>query len=332
MQPIYVINGVNQQQLLPPLPQVNNIQSVDAVHSFPSVHIVQPMPMIVMPQYRYSYPPYPSQIPQNNVILLQATEQNGGQTLSTASDHSYPMPTYTSAPALPFYYHQFPANPHDHRCIGTISKNQNASTVLSSSSGSHDHHQSHADNTHSNEIISLEDLKRKLKQISCDVTDVSHNDKNRNTPSSNTGGDTGDKSSSIQYPSPSTNSTISTNTDYSAINMPNKSTSASSSVSKSGNTRVYECLYCNHQFKQSHSLKDHIRTHTGEKPYQCAYCSRRFKVKYNMVVHTRIHTGVKPYVCKVCSKRYASKSGLNAHFKKHHPGQWQKKSKPKNGK
>merc|ERR1712126_21756 len=86
--------------------------------------------------------------------------------------------------------------------------------------------------------------------------------------------------------------------------------------------RPYICEYCDKSFKQSHSLKDHVRIHTGEKPYECEFCGKSFKVKHNMVVHRRLHTGEKPFDCQICSKRFASKSSLNGHTKKAHPNQW----------
>lgn len=43
-----------------------------------------------------------------------------------------------------------------------------------------------------------------------------------------------------------------------------------------GPDRPYVCLFCSRAFKKSSHLKQHTRSHTGEKPYQCSKCLRCF--------------------------------------------------------
>ncbi|XP_061392667.1 zinc finger protein 567-like [Musca vetustissima] len=74
-------------------------------------------------------------------------------------------------------------------------------------------------------------------------------------------------------------------------------------------------------FKQ-HQYKDHLRTHSDEKPFLCPECGKGFKIRTCLTAHMKRHTGVKSVVCPVCPKTFVDKSGLHSHMFVH------KKEKP----
>lgn len=53
--------------------------------------------------------------------------------------------------------------------------------------------------------------------------------------------------------------------------------------------RGYECNYCTQRFKTKQILRNHIISHTGEKPFECKDCSTKFTVQNSLKRHLKLH-------------------------------------------
>eukprot|EP01083_Nonionella_stella_P149018 472657_1 len=73
-------------------------------------------------------------------------------------------------------------------------------------------------------------------------------------------------------------------------------------------SQKHPCPHCPKVLSSKNSLKDHIRSHTNERPFKCKFCDSAFSRKNSWQEHLNAHTGKKPFKCKYCDLAF-SKSG-----------------------
>ncbi|GBM22850.1 Asparagine-rich zinc finger protein AZF1 [Araneus ventricosus] len=93
--------------------------------------------------------------------------------------------------------------------------------------------------------------------------------------------------------------------------------SVNASVSKRKAPKCHQCPYCAYSSTILSHVKQHVITHTGERPFVCNFCGKDFNHKTNLRAHLMVHTGERPFSCSLCGRKFAQKGNLKAHLSRH---------------
>lgn len=76
----------------------------------------------------------------------------------------------------------------------------------------------------------------------------------------------------------------------------------------------WQCRLCEKQFGTKYSLRNHCRTHSGQRPFACQRCAARFALKSNLAMHVRyVHENDRRFQCSECGRGFKRRRLLWQH-------------------
>ncbi|MDD4938248.1 MAG: BRO family protein [Candidatus Shapirobacteria bacterium] len=119
------------------------------------------------------------------------------------------------------------------------------------------------------------------------------------------------------------NETTETNTEIIATETIAETTNQTTKISRPPVKRrqvekqIPTCTICSKTFRDNSVLKNHMITHSTDRPFKCLFenCIKDFKTKNDLKAHERIHSGIRPYKCDTigCKWDFFTLSHLNRH-------------------
>ncbi|XP_025163414.1 uncharacterized protein LOC105188143 isoform X2 [Harpegnathos saltator] len=84
-----------------------------------------------------------------------------------------------------------------------------------------------------------------------------------------------------------------------------------------------QCPHCDKMFKNSSTLKQHVRIHEDQRQYRCDTCGVGFNRRDGLRLHMRVHQktdsrGLKECSCQVCGEKFPNHSTLVIHRNREH--------------
>ncbi len=79
------------------------------------------------------------------------------------------------------------------------------------------------------------------------------------------------------------------------------------------------CPICGKSFMLGARLRDHLTTHTDDRPFACELCGSTFKTQNTLTQHINwVHKSHVRVECDICEKSFCNKESLKQHMKKRH--------------